>query len=86
MNLVSFTLKMFVILVLPVLLGTSCQEAPANPPPVDKLVITGSSTIAPLVNDITKKFETLQEFELMCKVEVPLEALPISNEDWLILA
>ena len=40
------------------LTSTGCQESPAANPPLQKLVITGSSTLAPLIADIGKQFET----------------------------
>lgn len=43
------------LLILPALSG--CQESPAANPPLQKLIITGSSTIAPLIADIGKRFE-----------------------------
>lgn len=47
--------------VLPMVLligGTGCQDSPVAPPSKTKLVITGSSTLAPLVADIGKRFES----------------------------
>lgn len=41
--------------ILPVLIG--CQESPAANQPIHKLIITGSSTVAPLIADIGKRFE-----------------------------
>lgn len=38
-------------------MSTSCQETPAAHQSLQKLVITGSSTIAPLMADIGKRFE-----------------------------
>lgn len=53
------TNKILILLVLlafpPTLSG--CQESPAANAPTQKLIITGSSTIAPLVADIGKRFE-----------------------------
>ena len=49
----SFLLRCF--LLLPGLAG--CQESSAVHHPIHKLVITGSSTVAPLVADIGKRFE-----------------------------
>ncbi|MDA0740199.1 MAG: phosphate ABC transporter substrate-binding protein [Nitrospirae bacterium] len=41
--------------ILPALIG--CQESPAANQPIHKLIITGSSTVAPLIADIGKRFE-----------------------------
>ncbi len=50
-------ISVFLVLlaILPALSG--CQESPAANPPTQKLIITGSSTIAPLIADIGKRFE-----------------------------
>ena len=48
-------LIIILLAVFPTLAG--CQESPAAKPPTHKLVITGSSTIAPLIADIAKRFE-----------------------------
>lgn len=52
----SRNLFLYVLLaLLPTLSG--CQESPTANQPIQKLVVTGSSTIAPLIADIGKRFE-----------------------------
>lgn len=50
--------RMLVVAVFPVLLGClGCGKGNAGANQLNQLVITGASTIAPLVNDIAKRFE-----------------------------
>jgi phosphate transport system substrate-binding protein len=53
------TISLFSLLAILGILSTlpGCQESPAANPPLEKLVITGSSTVAPLITDIGKEFE-----------------------------
>ena len=47
----------WVALLVSLMMVTACQESTATTSPIAKLVITGSSTIAPLVSEIGKRFE-----------------------------
>jgi phosphate transport system substrate-binding protein len=53
----SFLILLGFTIPVPVFLTTGCQESPAAPQPITKLVITGSSTLAPLISDIVKRYE-----------------------------
>lgn len=52
-----FHLTKYLAIVICLIAWVSCRETSATHPTTTKLVITGSSTIAPLVSEIAKRFE-----------------------------